>query len=356
MRIIHIAHLDHSRCDGVMTVLDHLPRRQRMLGHEVFIFNINTGGIPVDEYEYVITGYGSFRELAASLCPDLVVFHIVYDLRCYLYAHYLDRRHIPYLIQFHGGSTPIAQRKSKWKKIPVNYLFAYRFIRNARGGIFLNENERKLCVFPHLLRNSCIVPNGIGPADVKPRTRHEKEAPVKVLFLSRIDVLGKGLNVLIPAWLKARNLGLNAELHICGDLKGSYDKKEFERLLEHNDGSMKYHGQIGGSSKSEMLNNSDIFILPSRSEGMPMSVLEALSYGLPCVLTPQTNMTEYVLNGRCGWSTPLTEDDICRTLISAVSDYRCRSRELHDNALSVSKQFSWDIVAETSLSEYKRLL
>lgn len=356
MRIIHVAYLDHSRCDGVMTVLDHLPRYQRLLGHNVVLFNINAEATSIDEYEAIITGYKSFKDLANFFRPDLVIFHIVYNLRCYLYAGYLQQRHIPYLIQFHGGLTPVAQSKGRWKKMLVNFLFTYRFIKNANGGIFLNENERKLCVFPHLIRDSCIIPNGTSAVNIESRPKHTKGVPVKVLFLSRIDIFGKGLNALIPAWLRGRKSGLNAELHICGDLKTSGDRKQFGRLLAQNDGSIKYHGQVGGTIKSEILHNSDIFILVSRSEGMPMSVLEALSYGLPCILTPQTNMIEYVINGQCGWQTRLTEEDIYETLVTAISDYQHHSQELQSNALSVSKQFSWENVSRTSLSEYKRFL
>lgn len=355
MKIIHIAYLDHSRCDGVMTVLDHLPEQQRVLGHKVFIFNINTRGISTNENEYIIHNYKTFKNLLTVIQPDLVVFHIIYNLYCYLYAFALRKQRIPYLIQFHGGTSAIAQKKSRWKKMPINKLFTYKFIKQAKGGIFLNRKEQEECVFPQLIHKSCIIPNGINSTE-QLRCKYKQGDIIKVLFLSRIDVIGKGLNLLIPAWLQVKKSNINAELHICGDIKSARDKRIFNKLLEQNDGSIIYHGQVDGSKKLKMLNDSNIFILVSQSEGMPMSVLEALSNGLPCILSPQTNMTEYIIKGQCGWSTQLKEEDIFNTLLLAISDYQNQSQQLHENARQVSKLFSWDIVAQTSILEYKKIL
>ena len=60
--------------------------------------------------------------------------------------------------------------------------------------------------------------------------------------------------------------------------------------------------------------NSDMFILTSRHEGFPMSILEALSYGLPVLITKGTNMTDLVHKASAGWTCETDPIEIAKTL------------------------------------------
>ena len=57
---------------------------------------------------------------------------------------------------------------------------------------------------------------------------------------------------------------------------------------------LKLCGPIAGADKKKVLKDADLFLHTSRSEGHPMGVLEALAYGIPCLLTPGTNMASEV--------------------------------------------------------------
>jgi poly(glycerol-phosphate) alpha-glucosyltransferase len=58
------------------------------------------------------------------------------------------------------------------------------------------------------------------------------------------------------------------------------------------DAEVLFHGPAFGQEKEDLLRSAVAFILPSLSEGLPMSVLEAWSYGLPVLITPQCNLAE----------------------------------------------------------------
>ena len=59
--------------------------------------------------------------------------------------------------------------------------------------------------------------------------------------------------------------------------------------------------EIAGKAKEELLLNTDLFIMTSRLEGHPMGLIEALAYGVPCLVSRGTNMYDEVLSSNAGW-------------------------------------------------------
>ena len=119
----------------------------------------------------------------------------------------------------------------------------------------------------------------------------------------------KGYDILIPAFRQLRELGKNVELHIAG--RGT-DSAEFRSSLS--DG-MITHGLINKEAVRELLYQSDALVLASRSEVQPLSLLEAMSTGIPVISTecvPQSLRIE-------GGSTIVPIDDV-RALAEAMSD------------------------------------
>ena len=119
----------------------------------------------------------------------------------------------------------------------------------------------------------------------------------------------KGYDILIPAFRQLRELGKNVELHIAG--RGT-DSAEFRSSLS--DG-MITHGLINKEAVRELLYQSDALVLASRSEVQPLSLLEAMSTGIPVISTecvPKSLRIE-------GGSTIVPIDDV-RALAEAMSD------------------------------------
>ena len=119
----------------------------------------------------------------------------------------------------------------------------------------------------------------------------------------------KGYDILIPAFRQLRELVKNVELHIAG--RGT-DSAEFRSSLS--DG-MITHGLINKEAVRELLYQSDALVLASRSEVQPLSLLEAMSTGIPVISTecvPQSLRIE-------GGSTIVPIDDV-RALAEAMSD------------------------------------
>lgn len=120
--------------------------------------------------------------------------------------------------------------------------------------------------------------------------------PINILFLGKL-CKEKGVYDIIEAAKLIKNP--NAKINLYGD--GNLDK--FVRLIADNNlhEKVKLNNWISGIEKDEALQNSDIYILPSYSEGLPMSILETMSVGLPIISTPVGGTPEAVEEGVNGF-------------------------------------------------------
>lgn len=88
-----------------------------------------------------------------------------------------------------------------------------------------------------------------------------------------------------------------------------------------------FEGWVSGDKKIELLNKSDAYILPSYKEGLPISILEAMSYGMPIISTPVGGIPEIVSNGENGYLVePGNKEDIYKAIMSLLNDADLRNR------------------------------
>lgn len=88
-----------------------------------------------------------------------------------------------------------------------------------------------------------------------------------------------------------------------------------------------FEGWVSGDKKIELLNKSDAYILPSYKEGLPKSILEAMSYGMPIISTPVGGIPEIVSNGENGYLVePGNKEDIYKAIMSLLNDADLRNR------------------------------
>ena len=104
-----------------------------------------------------------------------------------------------------------------------------------------------------------------------------------VLFIGSLEQLYKGPDVLIPAVALGVGRGLNLELTIVGDGKHRPELEGLAHKCGIND-RVRFTGYLpAGDSVRAELDRADLFILPSRTEGLPRALIEAMARGLPCL-------------------------------------------------------------------------
>jgi poly(glycerol-phosphate) alpha-glucosyltransferase len=230
----------------------------------------------------------------------------------------------PMMVAPHGSLDPWALRSSRWKKQIAATLFKDRQLHKATCLRALSKSEAESFRAYGLRSPIAIIPNGIDlPEENHSRIEERSSsAPKILLFLGRIHPK-KGLPNALRAFKKSLDRspltldsawqfviagwdqgGHEAELmKLCNELGMSFSHKMNKKLggSEHEaidprpstlDSKVIFWGAAFGKEKDNLLKSADAFILPSLSEGLPMSVLEAWAYGIPVVMTPECNLPE----------------------------------------------------------------
>lgn len=352
MKILHIAYFGkYGKITGIVESVMNMATSQELLGHDVRVYIPFRHPLQDNRRIYYIESFSYIARQIKEYNPDIVIFDGFYDKYQIRLSYLLKYLRIPYVIVFHGGASSRNAKKNWFKKKVANILFFNRFVRWAKRVVYLSENEMLCSIFLKINQNISIIPNGVKITNVENRSNNQGR--LKILFLSRLDWYGKGLDLLYDAIRILYEKGFSDRLEFL--FYGIMENTECERLFSF--GNMtKYCGYVTGDDKKTAFSTSDIFILPSRSEGMPMAVLESLSYGLPCIVTPETNMATLIENNNCGWVIDLSIESIVDTIKRAYTEFRQNSDVYHKNCISVAAQFSWDKIANKSLELYKEII
>ena len=353
MKILHIAYFGRQgTITGIVESVMNISQKQREIGHDVIVmipFNH-----PLVDNKNVFYSCSFWQAIARikGFSPHIVVFDGFYDKYQIRFSWYLKWCGIPYVVVFHGGESADNMKKNWLKKRIANCLFFNRFVKWAKSVIYLSENEKNKSVFSKINPNYNIIPNGVNiPININPK--EAKSDKISFLYLSRLDWHGKGLDVFCDALKLLFDAGYESK--VCFEFYGTKESIETEKLFQF--GNMtKYEGYVTGKEKEAAYRNADIFILPSRSEGMPMVVLEALSFGLPCIVTPETNMATLIEENKCGWVVNLSPQDVSNIIKEAAEDYLINQDNYYYNSVKAAQLFDWSIIAEKSISVYKRIL
>jgi glycosyltransferase involved in cell wall biosynthesis len=273
--------------------------------------------------------------------PDVVIFEGFYFLSDVLFSLELRRNKIPYIIIPRCSFTYDAiHNQSYLKKRIANTLFFNNFVKHASSIQFLTKNESETSIGNFDINNFFVIPNGVNIP--KSKKCIFNKSSIKASFIGRLDIVHKGLDLLLYAIsdiaeeLKQNNFTL--------DIFGpeSFDYKTLQKIIEDNNlgGIVSLKGEVSGEKKEKVLLDTDIFIMTSRFEGHPMGLIEALAYGIPCLITRGTNMKDEVESCSAGWTCENDLSSIKEALLRVIAEKDTLSdRGL--NARNLSRNYEW---------------
>lgn len=197
-----------------------------------------------------------------------------------------------------------------------------------------------------LNKNIYCLPNCIYQPKVCRKTRYSSK--LRLLFVGRIDNVKGIFDVLDCLYKYKQQLQNRVELHIAG--VGDGDR--FQKMVSDYGLSsvVIQHGWVDGKKKEELFSSSDIFIHPSHFESFGISILEAMSYGLPVITTLIGGIPDFFEDGKNGVAvSPGNIDEIYKAILLFVNDSSCISR-MGDKCKETSLKYS-PVEIENKLQE-----
>lgn len=228
-------------------------------------------------------------------------------------------------------------------------------MRFANRRIVISNVIRSL-VYRKYRKECDLVPNGVAPAGPLGNGDVLKENALDggryVLLVSRMVPEKRHLD-LIRAFRKATLPGW--KLALIGDLSNarSYAQKVISETGET--GDVVLTGFRSGQPLADLFGNAGVFVLPSSHEGLPIALLEAMSFGLPVLASAIPAHLELQLDQRCYFRLG-DIDDLSAKLEFIVKDKVFRDQQAISGKRLVTEKYDWDDVASKTAEVYRKTL
>ena len=216
------------------------------------------------------------------------------------------------VMHIHGGGFKEFYYNSRFKNILIKPI-----LNTADQVICLSDIWLEFFSNQLQLKNAVVLPNPIAlPSfDAKPIVSNR----IELIYFGAV-VATKGIFDLVNYLITNRHFKEGKILlHVCGE--GELEKLRSIVELHHLEKQIFIHGWISGSKKLELFQKADVFILPSFAEGLPMSILEAMSFGKPIIATKVGGVPSLVHPQYNGWLyTPNKTQDLTRVFDDLFSN------------------------------------
>jgi glycosyltransferase involved in cell wall biosynthesis len=364
IRIAYIALKGMPIGGGIEKLTEEIGSRMVDRGHEVVVYSSRDYGTVDGVYRgmHVKTipslNFKSFHKLSISFFAmldsirgnkfDLIHIHAVGPS---IFSFISRLRGIPTVVQTHG----LEWKRDKWGPIAKAFFkFAdYSAIYFPHATTSVSKVQKKYYEnkFGRMIH---YIPTGVNRVTKRdPQWILEKgiEPNQYILFAARL-VEEKGAHFLIDAF---RKLNTNFKLVIAGDAAHAEKYKASLMNAAADDSRILFPGFVSGAKLEELFSNSYLFCLPSTIEGLPIALLEAMSYGSCCVASDIPENKEAI--GRFGYTFKSRDSDNLRRVLSDLIDHPEKVDLMKEPARAhVLRNYSWDTVSEQIEGLYTQLL
>ena len=243
--------------------------------------------------------------------------------------------------------------RAKWNGFATKYIKwgEKQAVKHADRIIVLSRNVQQYFKDTYN-RETVFIPNGVSEPEIIPAKeiteRWNLSRNSYVLYLGRI-VPEKGIQYLLEAW---KGIHTDKSLVIAG---GSSDSTEFMNELMASTKEMKnviFTGFQQGEILQELFSNAYIYVLPSDLEGMPLSLLEAMSYGNCCLVSDVPECAEIVSNKALLFKKS-NVDDLQTKLNILLRDHEIVKTYKLEARKFICNKYTWDEVVEKTIDVYR---
>jgi len=203
------------------------------------------------------------------------------------------------------------------------------------------------------------IPNGVSNLEKRKSFESIKKWEIKkdkyILIVARL-IPDKGVHNLIEAYKKAKKIDpviANKKLVIVGE--GSSTDKYVEKIkkMAENDKDIIFTGTQIGEDLAEMFSGASLFANPSNNEGLPIAVLESMSYGVTTVVSDIPTHKQLIKTKDFVFKTD-DVDSLAKTLTKVLNkDKKELKEEIDRNKHRVQRDYNWDNITKEIVTLYK---
>ncbi|WP_315374149.1 glycosyltransferase family 4 protein [uncultured Selenomonas sp.] len=360
-----------SREGGIEVVVEELSTRMVKLGHAVTCYNRSGHHVGDCKYDIQVdfTDYKGVqlkkvftidsKGLAAMTSSFIAAINVSLNRYDIIHIHAEGPCFFCWIPKLFGRKVVVTihgldHMRLKWGRLAKTYI-KYAEVVAAKCAdeiIVLSEGVKKYFLMQYG-RETILIPNGVSKGRKRKvaeiETRYHLCANEYILYLGRL-VPEKGIDLLIKAF---RQISTEKKLVIAG---GGSDSKEYEKYiyeLANNDSRVVFTGFVQGAVLEELYSNAYIYVLPSYLEGMPLSLMEAMSYG-NCCLTSDISECVDVTN-EYGFSfTKGNVNDLKNKLQYLIDNPLIVEQYKENSSDYICQKYNWDNIAKATLDIYAK--
>ncbi|HBD1202828.1 TPA: glycosyltransferase family 4 protein [Escherichia coli] len=346
MKLLHLYHKTYNAGDGITNVVSNLSKYQNKIPHiESFHLAFSSDDKLKQKAEFKTISFFKLLFQIKSYSPDFIYVHGIFKIKSPILITSLKLMGFKIILVPHCSLMKRTILHKKIKKSIYLSIFKKISFQHVNFIQYLNKEEKNDSIFISNKIKTYILPNGVS---VNTSIKQKNFKKIKPFYLGRCDIYHKGLDLLI------NSLDIfykKTQSNILFNIYGADKKQTIELKNLKPNKNIIIRPPIFGLKKEEVLESNNIFIMTSRYEGLPVSVLEALAYGNICLLTEGTNMAKIVKKYNCGFVIK-NINDIYYTLNKIKNMPESELIEMSTNAKNlVNESYNWQSIANLSIKK-----
>ncbi|NET59927.1 MAG: glycosyltransferase [Symploca sp. SIO2E6] len=294
---------------------------------------------------------------------DLAHIHALFSPVSTAAAMVARNQRLPYILRPLGTLDPADLRKKRSLKQIYGLLLERGNLAGAAGIHFTSVQEAKISERFGTQTPDLVIPLGVNLPVFPPKGQAKSELNIPddrplVLFMSRIEPK-KGLNLLLPALERLLVEGINFQFVLAGT---NPQDPDYERQIAQQikasplSSYTKITGFVRGELKAGLLQDADLFVLPSYYENFGIAVAEAMVAGTPVVISDQVHIWQDIRDAEAGWVGPCEVNALTQLLQVALQDVKERQQRGNNAHQLAVANYSWEAIAQQMIQAYQRIL
>ncbi len=294
---------------------------------------------------------------------DLVHVHSLWHYPGYVAYRQASKVDIPLVVSPSGSLATLALANDRLRKIIYSAVVQKRILNMSSLLHVLTRQEAEEARAYGTSTCFEVIPLGItlkpdsteGAGAVWARSGRNGSKPFTVLFLGRV-VRNKGLELLIETLAELKRRLHSVHLVVAGPYEEDYYHvlSSLAKQCGVTD-SITFTGLVTGAQKSETFSTSDVFVLPSYTEGFSVAVLEAMAWRLPVILSHQCNFPEAAEAG-AGFEVKPDVGQLAAAVERLIEEPTEATRMGRQARSLIEREYTWDAVVPRFIAAYEALV